>query len=573
MVTAMVRARGPSDASVHMIAMADGASSKRDVQTEDGDEDEGIGGNDDGDWGTRAAIAAAAVSLLLTHVLGDMKTAQDWLLDRFESDSNYHDKDGKGGKDGKDGKDGNAEGVAEGTGDRKELAKEGWCAGGGGGWPAVSVWWWNLVLLLFIVLRGVSQVYLCSNPLSGLLIVVACYLSAPGLAGYCVLGALLSALTARIAVAPPRQESLWGITGYNGVLTGGAIYTFFGGDGAGDSHSRFLVACWLICLTGVLSSSTARLLGQFGLPAFTAAFNFVAISILLAVDSGAAHVLTFRPSSVPTEGLDYDAMFFVEGTLKGVSQFIFVNDFTGACLVVAAIAVYNRHAALAAVLGSLLGLLSTMFLLDAADGTLEASVQHDMKNGLYGYCSAGTMVVFAGAFMYDPSKFASWALGAVGCSLAALMQVMMMSMGVPVCTLPFCVASWMLLLAGSNQLTTTEDGLAEASAAAVSTAFSAALAAARDEGMEESVHSVYDALTMAQDPQLLQLNAAAHLTQVCHQPHTRNTSTHPTPSHTLTHAHTHTHTHTIPAPPERDGAEAPRRRAICQRAAATGQSS
>jgi urea transporter len=486
---------------------------KRGVQTEDDDEYEGFGGSDDDrGWGNCAAISRAVVSLFLTHVLGDMKTAQDWLLDRFESDSNNcSNEDDKGGKGGKDGK---AREGAEGVGDKKEEAKEGWCVGGDGRRAASSVWVWNLVLLLFIVLRGVSQVYLCSNPVSGLLIVVACYLSAPGLAGYCVLGALLSALAARITVAPPRQESLWGITGYNGVLTGGAIYTFFGDDDAGDSHSRFLVACWLVSLTGVLSSSAARLLGQFGLPAFTAAFNFVVISILLAVDSGAAHVLTFRQSPVHTERLDYDAMFFVEGTLKGVSQFIFVDDITGACLVMAAIAVYNRYAALAAVLGSLLGLLSTMFLLDAADGALEANVQHDMKNGLYGYCSAGTMVVFAGAFMYDPSKFASWVLGGVGCSLAALMQVMMMSMGVPVCTLPFCVASWMLLLADSNQLTTTEDGRAEESAAAVSLAFSAALAAARDEGMEESVHSVYDALTMAQDPQLLQLNAAAHLTQV-----------------------------------------------------------
>ena len=74
-------------------------------------------------------------------------------------------------------------------------------------------------------LRGIGQVYLANNPISGLLFLAAVTAGEPVLGGACLIGALMSTATA-IWAGLDSGATASGLFGYNGCLTGIAIVLF-----------------------------------------------------------------------------------------------------------------------------------------------------------------------------------------------------------------------------------------------------------------------------------------------------------------------------------------------------------
>ena len=65
-----------------------------------------------------------------------------------------------------------------------------------------------------IILRGVGQVYICNNPVTGLLVCVGLYLSSPTLMLYGLLGAIFANLGAYLICPPSNDEIESGLFGY-----------------------------------------------------------------------------------------------------------------------------------------------------------------------------------------------------------------------------------------------------------------------------------------------------------------------------------------------------------------------
>ena len=195
----------------------------------------------------------------------------------------------------------------------------------------------DFVLFIDIILRSISEVFLCNNPLSGLLICIALWKTSVGLLAYCLLGAIVSTIAARLVIRPSKENMLAGLCGYNGTLTGGAVFTFFK-----PSHSKLFVAIWLCALAGVVAGCCSNFTKVLKVPAFTAAFNLIIIPFLISVNIDASAVLDFTESADLIDQSNHGVLFVISAILKGVSQFIFVDTILGALLVVTAIALYSR---------------------------------------------------------------------------------------------------------------------------------------------------------------------------------------------------------------------------------------
>lgn len=73
-----------------------------------------------------------------------------------------------------------------------------------------------------IVLRGVGQVYICNNPVTGICVCVGLYLTSPGLLVYALLGTLYENFGAWLICRPDLGEVDAGLFGY--VLISFAIF-------------------------------------------------------------------------------------------------------------------------------------------------------------------------------------------------------------------------------------------------------------------------------------------------------------------------------------------------------------
>lgn len=65
-----------------------------------------------------------------------------------------------------------------------------------------------------IVLRGISQVYLCNNPLTGVFICAGLYVTDPQLLVYALVGTVCATLGASLLCLPASTEIVSGLTGY-----------------------------------------------------------------------------------------------------------------------------------------------------------------------------------------------------------------------------------------------------------------------------------------------------------------------------------------------------------------------
>jgi urea transporter len=141
----------------------------------------------------------------------------------------------------------------------------------------------------------------------------------------------------------------------------------------------------------------------------------------------------------------------VNAILRGISQLFFANSIVSGLVIIAALAVCSRIAAVFALVGSAVGMLTGLAL--GASGVA-------IYNGLWGFNSFDAALAVGGVFFV-----LTWRSGllAVGCAvLAALLFGAIASLftpwGLPALTLPFCFATlaFVLLKGASDRLTAVE---------------------------------------------------------------------------------------------------------------------
>jgi urea transporter len=320
--------------------------------------------------------------------------------------------------------------------------------------PAFSERAQEIPLLDFVdsCLRGVGQVCFMNNPVTGLLILVAMFVAEPWLGFAGALGLVVST-GAALVIGMDRGAIRAGLFGFNGILVGAGLSLFLQPDW------DLLVMVWIVLgafLSTILHAALASVfIGAHGVPPFTLAFNFITLIFLIGALNFAngrvggliapadAQVTGGKVSNTLRSAADAASANNIEGVvnavMRGISQLFFANSIWSGVIIIIGLAVCSRIAAVFALVGSTVGMLTGLAL--GANGVA-------IYNGLWGFNSFDAALAVAGVFFV-----LSWRSGilAVFCAVFAAMLFgaitsLFIPWGLPALTLPFCFATLAFVL-------------------------------------------------------------------------------------------------------------------------------
>ncbi|AVT37046.1 urea transporter [Plantactinospora sp. BB1] len=300
----------------------------------------------------------------------------------------------------------------------------------------------SLVEFVDACLRGVAQVVLQNNPLTGLLILVAVGWGAvengqPRILGGAVVGLVVGTATA-LALQVDRASWRKGLYGFSPVLTGIAIPTFL-------DHRPLM---WLYLVLGAAATTVVTLalnavFKRWGLTAFTFPFVLTTWVLLMAAyQFDRFTVLTRLQPTFPGEGRHATGSFdwdLVPTFLRGISQVFLTDSWVSGLIIVLGLLVNSRWSALFAVVGSAGATLLALWF--GADGA-------SLEKGLFGFNAVLTAIA-VGAVLHRPGvAVTGYTLFGIALTLFVQMALttVLTPLGIPVLTGPFNIATWLLLL-------------------------------------------------------------------------------------------------------------------------------
>lgn len=300
-----------------------------------------------------------------------------------------------------------------------------------------------VVEFIDVTLRGCAQVMFQNNPLTGLFFFVAIFIAAygegnPAAAYGCVLGTLVATLTG--LGLPDRSSWQAGLYGYNGCLVGVALPTFL-------VMTPIVWGCIVIgSIVAVIATvCIADILKTWKIAALTAPFVLTTWVILLA---------SYAFSDLHSSGLPSPALPHAEvgevalggmgaslyaSIFHGISQVYLFSSVIAGILFVIGLAVSSLWAAVFAVVGSLLALLTASLL--SANG-------HSIEAGLYSFSAVLTAIALGSTFNQPSWRVLAYTLIGVVFTVfvQGAMNTLLAPIGIPTLTMPFVLASWLFLV-------------------------------------------------------------------------------------------------------------------------------
>lgn len=271
-------------------------------------------------------------------------------------------------------------------------------------------------------LRGVGQIFLMNNPLTGLIMVVGAAVVSPWAAFLFVLGAVIGTLTAVVVGLP---TAIWrdGLYGFNGALIG-----LLGGVFLVDEWSLRVAVFTLLAAgvsTPVMHATVVILTERLGVPALSLTFGLLGVMMLLlapAVAYGRADIALMLPVERLSEQTDPTLRSAESGNpvdlvtglfnavLRSLSEVLLLDSIVLGALILLALLACSRIAAVLAVAGALTG--SIVGLVMGADG-------YEVYLGLWGYNGAVVAVALGGIVL--DARWRSIVIALVGAGASALL--------------------------------------------------------------------------------------------------------------------------------------------------------
>lgn len=291
------------------------------------------------------------------------------------------------------------------------------------------------------LLRGISQVMLQDNRITGSLFLLGIFYNSTLFGGAVLLGTAASTLTA-MALGVERSKVQAGLFGFNGALVAIALLYFLQPGPLTWGYVILAAAC-----TTVLMAALSHVFSVWKLPALTAPFVFITLLFVLA---GARFGRLHTTGLLPTAGLPKATAVegivtfstVTEGLFNGLAQVFFQGNVVTGVLFALGLLVASRVAFVAAMAGSLTGLL-VAWGMGAAEPAIRA--------GAFGFNPALTAIALAGVFFTVNATSTVYALlGAVTTAVAfAALSAALEPVGMPALTLPFVLTTWCFVAAGA----------------------------------------------------------------------------------------------------------------------------
>lgn len=305
-----------------------------------------------------------------------------------------------------------------------------------------------------VCLRGAGQVMFQNSAWTGLFFFLGIFWGAyaarmPAVAWGAVVGAIVGTAAAYMLRAPHADINI-GLHGYNGILVGCALPTFFDPS----------LVLWVLVVGGAFFSTVimlaiSRLMKTWKVSAMTGPFVFTTWFIMLAAYnfahfkiSGLPHpVMPAQPGMAEATALGMAE--FWRASFAGVSQVFLINNVITGILFLVGLGGSALPAAVFAWAGSVVAIWTAMFL--GAD-------THDIYDGLFQFSAVLTAIGLGTAF-YKPKSGRVILYALLGTIFTVVAQgalnVLLSPFGIPTLTFPFVIAAWLFLLPNIDLLPAT----------------------------------------------------------------------------------------------------------------------
>lgn len=295
----------------------------------------------------------------------------------------------------------------------------------------------NRFRFLTVSLKGISQVILIENAVTGAIILLAIMISSFSLGVIALLSAMIGTLVGELGGADEKLVNQ-GQFGFNSVLVGMALYLFL----TGPYH-------WILSLIGaflaaIVTAALMHVMKNTGLPVLT--FPFVGLTLftlLISYRLSAVHISNaLVPQSLWQWKLDITGPFNLkEGIFTGIGQVFFLDYTISGILLFIAVFWAGWRYGLYALLGNGVALVTALVL--GAERSL-------LFVGLYGY--NGILTAIAVAVVFNTSKgplpYVTGIFAAcLTVPITASLHSWLLPFGLPPLTLPFVLSTWIFLSA------------------------------------------------------------------------------------------------------------------------------
>ncbi len=263
-----------------------------------------------------------------------------------------------------------------------------------------------------ILLRGMSQVMLQNNEITGALFLLGIFYNSP-LMGLGALLGVLAGTAAAFLLHYERKNIEEGLYGFNGALVGIAVLFFFGLN----------PLAVLLAIFGAAASTLIMELMRKRIAPYT--FPFVLTALLLLATVSSLKLAQIEKHELPASvSLD-----FIPSVSMGFGQVMLqANTVTGIVFLIA-ILVSSRISGVYALIGSVLGLALALVL----------SFPLNLINaGVFGFNGVLCGIAFAGR------KGSALAYAVASIAISVLIAYGMTLINVPALTAPFVFATWIV---------------------------------------------------------------------------------------------------------------------------------
>lgn len=264
-----------------------------------------------------------------------------------------------------------------------------------------------------VVLRGIGQVMFQNNTYSGILFLIGIFYNSWLLGLVALLGTIISTATA-LLLKYPNKDIQDGLYGFNGTLTGIAVFCFF----------EPTISSILALVLGALSSTLVMHYLKRIVPPFTAPFVLVTWIMIYTLLFVVQLPLKIAPA------LEFNSVDVFAATSNSFGQVMFQENIITGVFFVVAIALNNRLMAVYALYGALLGSLT---------GWIFAVPNTEINAGLMGY----NAILCAIALASNHRRDLLWMTIAI--ILSTGLNIVLEKTGIITLTAPFVLSTWIVL--------------------------------------------------------------------------------------------------------------------------------
>lgn len=289
-----------------------------------------------------------------------------------------------------------------------------------------------------IVLKNIAQVLLLDNAWTGLFILLGLFVGSWKVGTMALIASMIALLLAK-RTNYSDDEINTGLAGFNPVLTAIALTLFL----VPEWYSLIIIIVAII-ITMPIGSAFREFFKPFGVPMLTIPYVFVSWLVLLMsfqfkfVNAD----VNILPNAIHEIQFSGHSIHFLNAFLSGFSEVFLLKSVLAGLLILIGIFIASRKAGIFAIIANLIGFIAVIVL----------GANHDQINdGLFGYNVILTVLALGVTFSTRIQRYISIVLGILlTIVIHAGMTTLLTPFGLPVFTLPFIIATWIMLFAGNQ---------------------------------------------------------------------------------------------------------------------------